>query len=113
MQKPPSHSHPEFASRGTATSSRGFVETIEHSRFVEFCNACRHFRYIGLCYGPPGIGKTLSAVRYSRANQVVPHDRWTSEIRDDRPVDTLLYTTSVVNTPSRVENDIKMARERE
>jgi AAA domain len=112
MQKPPSHSHPEFASRGTATSSRAFVETIEHSRFVEFYDACRHFRYIGLCYGPPGIGKTLSAVRYSRADQIVPRDRWTSEVTDDRPVDTLLYTTSVVNTPSRVENDIKLARER-
>jgi hypothetical protein len=33
-------------------------------------------------------------------------------VNDDRPVDTLLYTTSVVNTPSRVENDIKMAREK-
>jgi hypothetical protein len=112
MQKPPSHSYPEFASRGIATSSRAFVETIEHSRFVEFCDACRHFRFIGLCYGPPGIGKTLSAVHYSRADQIVPRDRWTSEVNDDRPVDTLLYTTSVVNTPSRVENDIKMAREK-
>src|ERR1700692_3556883 len=112
MQKPPPHSHPEFASRGTATSSRAFVETIEHSRFVEFCNACRHFRYIGLCYGPPGIGKTLSAVRYSRADQIVPRDRWTSEVSDDLPVDTLLYTTSVINTPSGVRNDMNMARER-
>src|SRR5271170_7284072 len=110
MQKPTSHRNPESASKDIATSSYAFVETIEHRRFIEFCDACRHFRYIGLCYGPPGIGKTLSAVRYSRADQIVPRDRWTSEIRDDRPVDTLLYTTSVVNTPSRVENDIKMAR---
>src|SRR5260370_38198354 len=113
MQKPPSHSHPEFASRDTATSSRAFVETTEHSRFVEFCDACRHFRYIGLCYGPPGIGKTLSAVRYSRADQIVPRDRWTSEVSDDRPIDTLLYTASVVNTPSRVETDIEMPRDTE
>src|SRR5271170_1175264 len=112
MQKPTSHRNPESASKDIATSSYAFVETIEHRRFIEFCDACRHFRYIGLCYGPPGIGKTLSALRYSRADQIVPHDRWTSEIRDDRPVDTLLYTTSVVNTPSRVENDIRWARER-
>jgi hypothetical protein len=91
---------------------RAFVETIEYRRFVEFCDACRHFRYIGLCYGPPGIGKTLSAVRYSRADQIVPRDRWTGEVSDDLPVDTLLYTTSVINTPSGVRNDINMARER-
>jgi hypothetical protein len=101
-QKPSSYPYPESASKGTATSSRAFVETIEYSRFVELCDACRQFRYIGLCYGPPGIGKTLSAVRYSRADKIVPRDRWTSEVSDDLPVDTLLYTTSVINTPSRV-----------
>jgi AAA domain len=51
-------------------------------------------------------------VRYSRADQIVPHDRWTSEVSDDLPVDTLLYTTSVINTPSGVRNDINIARER-
>jgi hypothetical protein len=108
---PPPPPSPESASSGTATSSPAFVETLEHKRFVEFCEACRHFRYIGLCYGPPGIGKTLSAVRYSRADRIVPRDRWTSEVSDDLPVDTLLYTTSVINTPSGVRNDINMARE--
>lgn len=112
MQMPPPHPYPESTSKGTATNSRAFVETLEYNRFIEFCEACRQFRYIGLCYGPPGIGKTLSAVRYSRADQIVPRDRWTSEVSDDLPVDTLLYTTSVINTPSGVRNDINMARER-
>jgi hypothetical protein len=54
----------------------------------------------------------LSAKRYSRADQIVSRDRWTSEVKDEVPIDTLLYTTSVVNTPSGVRNDISMARER-
>jgi len=70
--------HPSLpsASSATATSSPAFVETAEYSRFVEFSDACRQYRYIGLCFGPPGVGKSLSALRYSRSEMIVPLDRW-------------------------------------
>jgi DNA transposition AAA+ family ATPase len=87
-----------------------FVETLEYKRFVEFCEACRRDRYIGLCYGPPGVGKTLSAVHHSRIQKIVPLDRWNAEASDAKPIDTVFFTPEVVNTPSRIEHDVNRAR---
>ena len=88
----------------------GFVATKEHRRFVEFCEACRRHRYIGLCYGPPGVGKTLSARTYARWDVLEPFlSRYV--LGDEPPpgVDdcfTVFYTPEVANTPRSVDRGL-------
>lgn len=91
-----------------------FIATKEHRRFVEFCDACKRFRYIGLCYGSPGVGKTVSACRYAnwdrvRACRPLP---CYVEPSSEEPLicDTVVYTPMVANTPSQIERDIQQLR---
>jgi DNA transposition AAA+ family ATPase len=92
-----------------------FIVTKEHRRFVEFCDACRRYRYIGLCYGPPGVGKTVSARTYSRQDPV--EHLLANYHMLDLPVQpevlqgtTVFYTPPVANSPSRLEKEITAGR---
>jgi len=108
----PSGQH--LPSSDTETSSHAaphLVNTLEHRRFMEFCDACRRYRYIGLCYGIPGVGKTLSARSYSRWD-VVRTIRPLREVSLEGPaLDTVFYTPSVVNTPSSIGSEIGRHRQ--
>ncbi|HGO6693939.1 TPA: AAA family ATPase [Legionella pneumophila] len=48
-----------------------FLETKGYRRFEEFCDACIKYKYIGICYGSPGVGKTQSAEHYSKHNLIM------------------------------------------
>lgn len=97
-------------------NQNGFLVTKEHRRFVEFCDACRRYRYIGLCYGPAGVGKTLSSRVYAGWEWVERLDGVAlramppvSEILGGR---TLFYTAPVHATPQRIEREIEALRAR-
>jgi len=90
-----------------------FVETQEHRRFQEFCDACRRDCYIGLCYGTAGVGKTFSARYYTNSKNIVPGafpplSAGKLEKGPDRRV--VLYTPSVVNSPGQIDREIGRCR---
>jgi DNA transposition AAA+ family ATPase len=98
----------------TDAPGAAFVETKEYRRFREFCDACRHYRYIGLCYGPPGVGKTLSARHYADWKRVALADPYADRgvFRSDEVPGNgcVLYTATVVNSPRQIEDDIARLR---
>src|SRR5713226_899190 len=88
-----------------------FIVTKEYRRFAEFCDACQKYRYIGLCYGAPGVGKSLSARYYAGWDLLEPlwlhyiiEKSRPKEIMDCR---TVLYTPPVVNTPRAIDKELE------
>ena len=98
--------------RATAGSPTPFLVTKEYRRFVEFCDACRRDRYIGLCYGPPGVGKTLSARQYAQWDRIeAAHAGWESLNRvvptGVEDWHTVFYTPPVANTPRGIAHAVE------
>lgn len=94
-----------------------FLITKEYRRFAEFCDACRREKYIGLCHGPPGVGKTLSARHYASwdiLEKVLP----TYVLFGGEPMfaaqdcRTIFYTPTVTNTPRQLTRDLGQLQER-
>src|ERR1035437_6490954 len=120
QESPRSRNQPSPGSSDTETSSdapsAAVVETLEHRRFAEFCDACKRYRYIGLCYGAPGVGKTVSARHYANWDKM--QDFWAHPGHDATAVaeiaasSTVLYTAPVVGAPSVIERQIGRLRDR-
>jgi DNA transposition AAA+ family ATPase len=92
------------------TSPRQFVSTSEHERFEEFCSACRRDRYIGLCVGAPGVGKTMSARRVCQTDLFEalrpPYSERPDLLEPLRGLDALMYTPDVINGPRAVTDQV-------
>jgi DNA transposition AAA+ family ATPase len=95
-----------------------FLVTKGHRLFVEFCDACRRDRYIGLCYGAPGVGKTLSARVYAHWERIEAlearlYDRSArlSEAPEILACRSVFYTAPVGATSQRIEREIQNQRQ--
>lgn len=70
-------------------------------------------RYIGICYGPAGVGKTLSARRYAhwdhfeKFREVEPFKRLGKPPAFLGKADTVFYTADVLNSAVRMVDQIK------
>jgi hypothetical protein len=91
-----------------------FLLTREYRRFAEFCDACRRYRYIGLCHGAPGVGKTLSARYYANWEKVEalkPNSPTTdAKLAEVLDSNTVFYTPRVVNSPGQIDRHIEELR---
>ena len=91
-----------------------FIETSAHKRFVEFARTVRKDRTIGLCYGPAGVGKTLSARRYAKWDIAEPLlESWGPRDPSDEKVyaalaqsRTVFYTPPVATAFAAVRKDL-------
>jgi DNA transposition AAA+ family ATPase len=91
-----------------------FIVTKEYKRFEEFCNACRKEKYIGLCQGPAGVGKSLSAAYFAKWHDIskdiatqTPFVVGENPVINMKNLSTVIYTPEVNNTAQQVKHDIR------
>lgn len=98
----------------------GFLATKEYKRFAEFCDACHRFRYIGLCYGLPGVGKTVSARKYANWHWFDGRkNNWRKKEAESKlpseealNCSTLVYTAEVAGNAKRLSDQLQGAMDR-
>jgi len=89
-----------------------FIQTKEYLRFEEFAEACKKYRYIGICYGKPGIGKSFSASYYAKWEifryYKLIDDLDEQMIQGVKECKAILYTAPVTNTPKRIAEKLSL-----
>jgi DNA transposition AAA+ family ATPase len=88
-----------------------FRETTEYVRFVQACENCRTYRYLGVCVGNAGVGKTSAAYSYSRWDRMEPLvtlERGAVVSPSSPLPETAYYAAKAGITPKRLEQDLTL-----
>lgn len=96
----------------TSHSGIKFVDTKEYKRFIEFTEACKRYRYIGICYGEPGVGKSFAAEHYIKWDDRIVVGKFVEpvslmvmqKVKDCRGV---LVVAPVTNSPKIIKDKVK------
>lgn len=88
-----------------------FFSTKPHLRFTEFAEACQQYRYIGVCYGAAGVGKTMSARQYSGWKFLKEHYDQSRPMtavakRKLAKCTSVFCTAKIINTPKRLWSEL-------
>lgn len=91
-----------------------FANTGQHRRFAEFCEDRRRYRDIGVCVGIPGVGKTVSAKRYTRWQALEPYLDGQAYLEKPPPeaaaCSAVYYTVQPAHTPKSITVEIERKR---
>ncbi len=92
-------------------SFKEFIQTKEYKRFKEFADSVDEYRYIGICHGESGVGKSLTASYYAKWDDKITHEDAVSpisrEINDKISIcKAVLVTAPVTNTPKIINQNI-------
>lgn len=90
---------------------QNFISTKEYNRFVEFAEACTSYRYIGLCFGEPGVGKSLAAYHYMKWDDSLCNENAVDKVSPERQKTIenckgIIFTAPVYNTPRIIQTDL-------
>ncbi|NJK98453.1 MAG: AAA family ATPase [Bacteroidales bacterium] len=88
-----------------------FQLTKEYSRFKEFADSVVEYRYIGICHGEAGVGKSLAASYYTKWDEKIGQEKIVDGITDEmrKKINLckgLMITAPVVNTPKIINRYI-------
>ena len=94
-----------------------FIVTKQYKRFKEFCRACDCDRYIGLCYGQAGTGKTESARQYTKWQQITSYYNLNDHSRSIvipsfsmKTLNSILYTPGNLKMAKHIVDEVKKAQ---